>query len=57
VKDERLQMRINSKLKEQAEKVAKRRNMSLTALIVHLLTHAVEADQLARQVQQEADQI
>jgi antitoxin component of RelBE/YafQ-DinJ toxin-antitoxin module len=57
LKDERLQMRINSKLKEQAERVAKRRNMSLTALIVQLLTHAVEADELVKRDGQEAEQI
>jgi antitoxin component of RelBE/YafQ-DinJ toxin-antitoxin module len=57
VRDERLQMRISSKLKEQAERIAKRRHMSLTALIVHLLTKEVADDTLERRAQQEAEQI
>lgn len=57
MKDERLQMRIGSRLKEQAERLAKRRHMSLTAFIIKLLTEAVEADQHERQSRQEAEQI
>jgi hypothetical protein len=57
MRDERLQCRLSSKLKEQAERLAKGRHMSLTAFIVHLLTKAVEADQLERQARQEAEQI
>jgi predicted HicB family RNase H-like nuclease len=57
VKDERLQMRISSKLKEQAERVAKRKHVSLTGLIMQLLTQAVEADRLERLAHQQAEQI
>lgn len=57
MKDERLQMRIASKLKEQAERLAKRKHMSLTALIIHLLTKAVVDDELERRATQEAEQI
>lgn len=57
MRDERLQMRISSKLKEQAERLAKRKHMSLTALIVQLLTQAVTDDELDRRSRQEAEQI
>jgi predicted HicB family RNase H-like nuclease len=57
MRDERLQMRISSKLKEQAERLAKRRHMSLTALIVHLLTKEVADDEQERRSRQEAEQI
>jgi predicted HicB family RNase H-like nuclease len=57
LRDERLQCRLSSKLKEQAERLAKKKHMSLTAFIVQLLTHAVEADQLIKRDGQEAEQI
>jgi antitoxin component of RelBE/YafQ-DinJ toxin-antitoxin module len=57
LKDERLQTRISAKLKEQAARVAKRRHMSLTALVIHLLTKEVVDDALERRAQQEAEQI
>jgi antitoxin component of RelBE/YafQ-DinJ toxin-antitoxin module len=57
MKDSRVQMRIDARLKKSAERVAARRQLSLTGLIVQLLTQAVEADQLERHGSQQAEQI
>jgi predicted HicB family RNase H-like nuclease len=58
MKDDRLQVRINAKLKEKADRLAKRQGISLSSLIAQLLTTAVEADQFARQgAHQEVDQV
>jgi len=49
VKEERLQVRIDPKLKEQAARLARRRHTTVSALVTHLLQQVVEADRLERQ--------
>jgi antitoxin component of RelBE/YafQ-DinJ toxin-antitoxin module len=59
MKEERLQLRIAPKLKEQAQRLAKRRHTTLSALMTLLLQRAVEADEAARRVGpgQEVEQV
>jgi predicted HicB family RNase H-like nuclease len=55
VKSDRLQMRIDAKLKVRAEALAGRRHLSLTALVMELLAREVQADHDSRRaVNQEA---
>ena len=48
MKTARIQMRLDAKLKKQAEQVARRRDMTLSALIVRYLQRAVSDDRLER---------
>lgn len=58
MKEERLQLRIDAKLKSQAETLAKRQSITLSALIMQLLAQAVDADQLERtRNREEVDQV
>jgi predicted HicB family RNase H-like nuclease len=55
MRDGRVQMRIPSKLKASAERMAKRQHLTLTALIMQLLIAAVEAD--AQRGNEEVEQV
>lgn len=59
MKGERLQLRIDPKLKARAMRVVSKRNITLSALVTELLLRAVVADELLRKVGPggEADQI
>ena len=48
MKEERLQVRIDLRLKKQAMAVARGRHTTLSSLIVSLLQHAIEVDRLER---------
>ena len=48
MKEERLQLRIDPALKEQALAAAKRRHMTLSGLVTLLLRQVIEADWLER---------
>ncbi len=56
MKTERLQIRIDARLKKQAEKVAQRQQTSLSAMVTQYLRHAVEQDRLERAAE-EVEQI
>jgi antitoxin component of RelBE/YafQ-DinJ toxin-antitoxin module len=60
MRDSRLQIRIDPKLKERAERLAKRRHTTLSAFIVTLLTSVLESDETQRRLSrggEEAEQI
>lgn len=48
MKSARVQLRLDAKLKKQAEQVAKRRHITLSGLIVQYLQRAVADDRLER---------
>lgn len=50
MKEERLQLRIDPKLKVKATRAARRRHTTLSALVTTLLQHAVEQDELESKV-------
>lgn len=58
-KDARLQLRVDAKLKEQAEKLAKRRRTTLSAMVTQYIQRELEVDRLERAVggRGEAEQI
>ena len=47
-KNERLQVRVTSQLKNDATRAAKRRGMSLSAVVSNLLTQFIEAERAQR---------
>lgn len=58
MKDARLQLRCDAKLKEQAERLARKRRTTLSALVTQYLQHLLEADQIERRIGKgEPDQI
>lgn len=48
MKDARLQLRLDAKLKKQAEQVAKRRRTTLSAMATQYLQQVVDADRVER---------
>jgi hypothetical protein len=59
VKSARLQLRCDARLKEQAERLARRRHTTLSAMVTRYIQHELEADHLERHVggKGEAEQI
>jgi hypothetical protein len=57
VKDERLQLRVGSKLKRDAERLARRRNTTLTALITAYLQELVDTESLQRSGRELVEQV
>jgi hypothetical protein len=57
MKDDRLQLRLDPKLKAQANKAVRRRHTTLTAVITQFLQGLVEADTKERRVGEEVDQV
>jgi antitoxin component of RelBE/YafQ-DinJ toxin-antitoxin module len=53
----RLQLRLDPKLKEQADKAVRRRHTTLTAAITQFLQQLVETDRVERRVSEEVDQV
>lgn len=49
MKEARLQVRVASELKAEAEKVARRRHTTVSALVTACLQQVVEADRVERQ--------
>ena len=47
-KDERLQIRVTTQLKKDASKAAKRRGMTISAIVNNLLTQFVEMERAQR---------
>jgi antitoxin component of RelBE/YafQ-DinJ toxin-antitoxin module len=50
MRQDRLQLRIDARLKEQATRVVKRRHTTLTAVITQFLQQLVESDAMERRV-------
>jgi predicted HicB family RNase H-like nuclease len=59
MREGRLQIRLDAKLKKRAERLAQRANMSLSALVVQMLTYAVDGDEEQRRARKvvEAEQV
>lgn len=55
MKDDRLQLRCPRKLKKEAERVAKRRNTTLSALVMQYLQNLVDADKIEKMTGSEHD--
>jgi antitoxin component of RelBE/YafQ-DinJ toxin-antitoxin module len=50
MKEKRIQVRADSKLKEEAQKVAARRKTTVSALVVQYLQGLVDADRIEREL-------
>lgn len=48
MKDARIQLRVDAKLKKQAEAAAKRKGSNLSALVTEYLRHLVDQDHVER---------